>query len=181
MFMAEKERVEQTTTIEDKNDSFDTGNQQQPCTEKPIILVVTRHGHLKPSVMDYVLNVANRLNKKLLIAHVNTLPLLNDCGERSRYFATAVEESSALIQTKALETGVTVSSIKETGKIHKVVGRLCRILKRIEFIVIDQKGQMEELISHSPVPVFSIFKDEIMKDTDMKHETNLLCISKKNQ
>ena len=144
-------------------------NQQQDYTDKPVILMVTRHGHLTTAVMDYGLNVANRLDKKLLIAHVNTLPLLNDGGKRSRHFATAVEETSVLLQAKARHHGITVSCIKETGKIHKVVSRLCRILKKIEFIVIDQGVKQEEVTSHSPVPVFSIFKDENMTNTDITY------------
>ena len=167
MFTAKKEIVDETSRLEKDIAPCHTMNQQHSSTNKPIILMITRHGHLTAPVMDYGLNVADRLNKKLLIAHVNTLPLLNDGGKRSRYFATAFEESSVLIRAKAKQKGVAISNIKETGKISKVVNRLCRILKKIEFIVLDHGIQQEDVISHSPVPVFSIFQNEGMKEMDL--------------
>jgi hypothetical protein len=49
-----------------------------PYQEQPVILVVTRNGHLTEAVMEYSLNVAGRLNHRLLVAYVNTMPFLWD-------------------------------------------------------------------------------------------------------
>jgi hypothetical protein len=122
----------------------------------PFILVVTRNGHMAESVMDYAVNVADRLKYAILVVHANTLPFFRDGGERSRLFAAAMQESSLLFRQKAGARAVHVEHLGETGKIGKVVKRLCHTNKRIEFVIIDQGIRMEEVRSQAPVPVFSV-------------------------
>jgi hypothetical protein len=122
----------------------------------PFILVVTRNGHMAEPVMDYAINVADRLKYAILAVHANTLPFFRDGGERSRLFAAAMQESSLLFMQKAGARSVQVEHIGETGKIGKVVKRLCHTEKRIEFVIIDQGIRMEEVTSQAPVPVFSV-------------------------
>ena len=120
------------------------------------ILVVTRNGHMAEPVMEYAINVANRLKYSILAVHTNTLPFFPDGGQRSKLFAAAMLESAELFRKKAGARGVQVEHLGETGKIGKVVKRLCHTEKHIEFVVIDKGIRMEEVRSQSPVPVFSV-------------------------
>lgn len=120
------------------------------------ILVVTRNGHMAEPVMEYAINVADRLKYAILAVHTNTLPFFGDGGERTRLFAAAMQESSELFRRKAGARDVQVEHIGETGKIGKIVNRLCHTEKRIEFVIIDQGIRMEEVTSQVPVPVFSV-------------------------
>ncbi len=122
----------------------------------PFILVVTRNGHMPEPVMEYALNVADRLKYAILAVHINTLPFFRDGGERSMLFSLALEESSIFFEEKAKARNVRVEHLGETGKVGKVVKRLCYTEKRIEFVIIDQGIRMEEVTSQSPVPVFSV-------------------------
>jgi hypothetical protein len=122
----------------------------------PFILVATRNGHMAEPVMEYAINLADRLKYSLLAVHINTLPFFRDGGERSHLFSMALEESSLLFEKKAGARGVEVQHLGETGKVGKVVKRLCYTEKRIEFVIIDQGIRMEEVASQAPVPVFSV-------------------------
>lgn len=124
--------------------------------DKPVILVLTRNGHLTEKVMQYSLNVAGRLNHQLLVAYVNTMPFIKDGGFRSRRFAVAVENNASTLRGESQARGVSVAHIKESGKISKVVSRLCRIVKKIEFIIVDEGVSVEEVVSRAPVPVFNV-------------------------
>lgn len=124
----------------------------------PVILVVTRSGRLTDTVMQYSLNVAGRLNHRLLVAYVNTMPFLRDGGFRNRRFAIAVEDNVSHLKGRSREKGVTVAHIRESGKIARVVSRLCRIVKKIEFIIVDDGVSVEEVVSRAPVPVFNVNK-----------------------
>jgi hypothetical protein len=126
--------------------------------DTPVILVVTRTSHLTEKVMQYSLNVAERLNHRLLVAYVNTMPFLRDGGFRSRRFTIAVEDNFCRLKGHSKEKGVTVAHIKESGKIGKVVSRLCRIVKKIEFIIVDDGVSVEDVVSRAPVPVFNVRK-----------------------
>ncbi|MGW8195281.1 MAG: hypothetical protein ACWGOX_13555 [Desulforhopalus sp.] len=127
-----------------------------PYKDSPVILVVTRKGHLTDKVMKYSLNVAGRLNHRLLVAYVNTMPFLRDGGFRDRRFALAVEDNVFTLKKRSEEKGVNVAHIKESGKVSRVVSRLCRIVKKIEFIIVDDGVSVEEVISRAPVPVFNV-------------------------
>lgn len=139
----------------------------------PFILVVTRNGHMAEPVMNYALNVADRLKYSILAVHIDTLPFFRDGGKRSLLFAAAVQESAVLLRQKGEARGVLVKHLRESGKVGKVVQRLCHSPKRIEFVVIDQGIRMGEVASQSPVPVFSVIythsrADQINKSLSYK-------------
>ncbi len=78
----------------------------QNCTgmklaKPPYILVVTRNGHMAEPVMDYAVNVAERMKCSILAAHINTLPFYRDGGRRSTLFTAAMQESMTLFEAKA--------------------------------------------------------------------------------
>ena len=85
----------QSVTVNDIVNGDPSPNQQKI----PYILVVTRNGHMAEPVMDYALNVADRLKYKILAAHINTLPFYRDGGRRSGLFASAMQESALLIDS----------------------------------------------------------------------------------
>ena len=125
-------------------------------TKTPYILVVTRNGNMAEPVMDYALNVAERLKYSILAAYINTLPFYRDGGKRSKLFASAMQESSKLFREKGEARSIPVEHIGAAGKIGKAVKQLCHTEKRVEFVVIDQGISMKEVTSQSPVPVFSV-------------------------
>jgi hypothetical protein len=120
------------------------------------ILVITRNGHMAEPVMDYALNVADRLHYNIIAAHINTLPFYRDGGRRSGLFAVAMQESELLFKAKAEARGIQVKHHGDAGKIGKVVKRICHSEKYIEFVVLDQGIRRDEVVSQSPVPVFSV-------------------------
>lgn len=124
------------------------------------ILVVTRNGHMSESVMDYAVNVADRLKYNIIAVHINTLPFYRDGGRRSGLFAAAMQESAVLFRKKAEAKGVHIKHLGEAGKISKIVKGLCYSEKFIEFIVVDHGIRKEEVVSHAPVPVFSVIYTE---------------------
>ncbi|WP_136806518.1 hypothetical protein [Desulfosediminicola flagellatus] len=126
--------------------------------DQPVILVVTCNGHLTESVMGYSLNVAGRLNHRLLVAYVNTMPFLWEGGFRSRRFALAVKDNFSIMQERSQKRGIIVNHIKESGNIGRVVSRLCRIVKKIEFIIVDDGVSVEKVVSRACVPVFNVDK-----------------------
>ena len=126
----------------------------------PFILVVTRNGHMAEAVMNYAVNVADHLKYGILAVHINTLPFFHDGGKRSSLFAAAMQESALLFREKAGAKSVWVEHVEASGKTGRVVQGLCHSEKRIEFVVIDKGIRMEEVASHSPVPVFSVIYTE---------------------
>jgi hypothetical protein len=107
-------------------------------------------------VMNYAVNVAERLKYGIFAVHVNTLPFFCDGGRRNRLFASAMEESSAQLVKMAKAKGVLVEHLGESGKIGRVVKRLCHSERHVEFVIVDQGIGKEEVASQSPVPVFSV-------------------------
>ncbi|WP_457575698.1 universal stress protein [Desulfomarina sp.] len=129
---------------------------ETPAPNIPRILVVTSKGHLTEPVMDYAISVAERLNRAIHAVYVNTLPFLPDGGARARHFSRAVRESATIFKEKAREKPVFFSYTEESGKVGKVVHRLCYSAKRIDFIVIDKGIRRSEVTRKAPVPVFSV-------------------------
>lgn len=128
-----------------------------PGSVTSIILVVTRYGRFAEPVMDYAVNVADRLQCKLLAAYVNTLPQLWNDAERLDLRDQAINNNVELFQAKAKARGVSLDHVRESGRISKVINRLCHIVRRIEFVVIDKGIKMEEVSSRVPIPVFNVF------------------------
>jgi hypothetical protein len=137
---------------------MDTGefSSSQAATPSSRILVVTKSGNMTRPVMEYAINVAERLKCKLLAAYVNAQPLLWNDNEQSRVFTATMKENVAFFKAMANARGVELTHVQENGKIDKVISRLCHIVKRVEFVVIDKGIRLEEATACSPVPVFHI-------------------------
>ncbi len=137
-------------------DNADDVSQQCSLAKQSCILLVTRGSRLAEPVMDYAVNVAGRMNCKILATYVNTLPLFGNGDVYHKQFASAIEQNAAEFKEKAVVRGVDFEYVQESGKISKIISRLCRIVKRIEFVLIDQGIKIEEAAFGSPVPVFNI-------------------------
>lgn len=145
-------------TVLQRSRIVDTDNVSQPCilAKQSCILLVTRGSRLAEPVMDYAVNVADRMKCKILASYVNTLPLFGNGDVSHRQFASAIEQNAIEFREKAIARGVDFEYVQESGKISKIISRLCRIVKRIEFVLIDQGIKIEEAAFGSPVPVFNI-------------------------
>jgi hypothetical protein len=153
-------------------DMFNINSSVSAQKKTPYILVVTRNGHMAEPVMEYALNVADRLKYSILAAHINTLPFYCDGGKRSTFFASAMEESAKLFKKKGEASSVQIEHIGETGKIGRAVRRICSSEKHIEFVVIDQGINMKEVASQSPVPVFSVIYPQAKAGHKTTHNRN---------
>jgi hypothetical protein len=128
---------------------------------KSCILVVTSQSRPTEPMIEYVINVADRLGSKILVACVNTRPHLQATLRLSRSFVTSPQKITENFRKKAESKGIEFECIGEAGKISKVISRLCHIVKRVEFVIIDQGIRMEEAATGSPVPVFSVVSNEL--------------------
>ena len=131
---------------------------------KSCILVVTSQTRPAESMIEYVINVADRLGSKILVACVNTRPHLQATLSLSRSLETSPQKITENFRIKAENKGVEFECIGETGKISKVISRLCHIVKRIEFVIVDQGIKMEEAATGSPVPVFSVVSNALTSE-----------------
>ncbi len=133
--------------------------QQGLIQRSSVILIVTRNGHLSEKLMNYALEVAGRLQCAVLVAYINTMPRLWDGGRRIRRFNSAVEKSFTELTSRACATGITVSHVKESGRIRKVVHRLCLLVRKVSFVVVDEGVRIDDAEQGASVPVFSIGGD----------------------
>lgn len=106
--------------------------------------------------MNYSLNVAGRLCHRLLVAYVNTMPFLRGGIGRQERFVCRVAENVAKFKRKGGAKPVPISHVKESGKIGRVVSRLCRIVQKIDFIIVDEGVRIDDVVARSPVPVFNV-------------------------
>ncbi len=139
-----------------KIDDADDVSHRCSLAKQSCILLVTRGSRLAEPVMDYAVNVADRMKCKILATYVNTLPLFGNGDVYHKQFASAIEQNATEFKEKAVVRGVDFEYVQESGKISKIISRLCRIVKRIEFVLIDRGIKIEEAAFGSPVPVFNI-------------------------
>ena len=119
------------------------------------ILVVTGRVNPAPPVMEYVIQVADRLGSRILLATIT--PGGRSAGVSPLSPATGDGVTGEdLFRTRAEARGINYQRIAESGQTGKVVSRLCHVVKRVEFVVIDQGIKMEEVAAGSSVPVFTV-------------------------
>ncbi len=140
-------------------------NPRAPHAKQSVILVVTRKSRVAPAVMSYSVNLAARLGSKILVAYINTLPQLWDGGVRFRMLSVAVAESRSTFKCMAEEYGVTCDTIIENGRVTDVVNRLCQIVRRIDFIVINQSPGLSETMIEAPLPIFTLSETQTNEKT----------------
>jgi hypothetical protein len=137
--------------VETSDDTHQCSLAKQSC-----ILLITSNSQLTQPVMDYTVNVADRMNCKVLVAYVNTPAFLGSDDQHRRILLSTSARNATEFKEKAVTRGVIFEYVQESGKISKIISRLCQIVKRVEFVLIDQGIKIEEAVSGSPVPVFNI-------------------------
>ncbi len=125
----------------------------------PVILIVTRNCRLSHSAIRFSLDTAERLGFRVLVVFVNTWPFFWDGGRRERMFCDVANHRIHRFKQIAAEKNVAIDYVLESGKISKVIHRLCRLVRKLEFIVLDQ-GIQEYSAATATVPVFSLRKKE---------------------
>lgn len=156
-----------TTDHDEKQQSLATAAELEEKTaqgkalNKSCILVVTKRSEPEAWVMEYAINVADRLGTKILVACVNTRPHLQAELRLSRLREPLSNQNLEHFRLQAQSRGVDFECIREEGKISKVINRLCHIVKRVEFVIIDREIEMEEAASGSTVPIFSVVSNEL--------------------
>ncbi|WP_028580947.1 universal stress protein [Desulfogranum japonicum] len=125
----------------------------------PVILIVTRNCRLSSSAMQFSLASAERLGFRVLVVFVNTWPFLWEGGRSDKLFREAAYKRMEMFRQIASTKNVSVDHVFETGKVSKVVHRLCRLVRNLDFIVLDH-GIQEYSAATATVPVFIMRKNE---------------------
>ncbi|MFV0436318.1 MAG: hypothetical protein ACK5PS_02845 [Desulfopila sp.] len=127
----------------------------EPRSRGCILLVTTRHSPT-PTGMGYVVNLADRLGSKIIMVSVNPRPFSVSAATAARRQSQDTATEIDTFRHRAQARGIDFEYIEEEGKISKIVNRLCHIVRRVEFVVIDQGIEMEEVAAGSSVPVFGV-------------------------
>lgn len=122
----------------------------------PCIVVVTDSTRPTLPLMEYVVRVAGRLHAKILLVSINPRSSLLATSPLSVAASTPAGSEADPFRALAGTRGLAYERIAESGNPGKVVSRLCHIVKRVEFVVVDQGVKMEEVAAGSSVPVFSV-------------------------
>ena len=131
--------------------------------KKPVVLIVTRGGRLSESTKLQALGVAKRLDVRILVTYVDTMPLLHDGGFRNQSFHEAAKHDIEDLKSRADEIGVCVDFVREAGKISKVVSRLCRILNSLKFIIADSGVKAQSVAQRATVPIFIVVGNQLRR------------------
>jgi hypothetical protein len=136
----------------------------------PIVLLVTRRAHLTDSLKSYSIAIAGRLGLRILVAYVDTMPLLYDGGKRHRSFTETAGKDLEILKQRAESEGICADAVHESGKISKVVSRLCRILNNIKFIIVDSGVKPERVVQRATVPVFIVSANQLKRQNKLSGE-----------
>jgi|GEM_PF-6345334 len=158
--MSARYQAESTTVLQKEVNALDKEKTFPIRTHSdiPVVLVLVRGHNLSKEAMNFSLNVAGRLKHRILVAYVDTLPFLRNRGNHKSRFECGVEENVSVMLNKGKDRGVPVAYVKESGKIGRVASRLCRIVKKIDFIIVDGDLRLEDVVSRTPLPVFNVHK-----------------------
>jgi hypothetical protein len=126
------------------------------------ILVVGQGGALDPEVMDYAVNLAERLGYDLIALSVHTM-----LGQKGRFFAPykyhlwekfarRVRDAGEALQKKAALRGVRLEQVVKFGDLKSAVAEVHRRSKRIEFVITQNGIKEKEVNGDLNIPVFSI-------------------------
>lgn len=135
----------------------EAGFASRPFRAAHCFLVVTSRGRISRDVISYALDVAERLGSEILVAYVNTMPLLWTGGVSKDKLRLATRENEKAFLRLCQQKNISLRSVQESGRIDRVIHRLCNIARNIDFVIIDKGIRMDHAMARSPVPVFNIF------------------------
>ncbi|RJR40731.1 MAG: universal stress protein [Deltaproteobacteria bacterium] len=151
--------------LEEKNPRQDAGPDQEtrPKPEVPRKILVVGKGETPDvEVMDYAVNLAERLGYDLIALSVNTA-----LGQKGRLFtpykyhlrkkfAQRARDAGEALRKKAALKGVGLEQVVKCGDLRSAVAEVHRQSKRIEFVITQDGIKEKEVNGDLNIPVFSI-------------------------
>ena len=126
------------------------------------ILVVGKGSTFTPAVLDYAVNLAQRLGYDLIGMSLN--PTLEQLGKffspynlrlRSK-FSQQAQAAWELVRTDLERQGINSEHVVKFADVAEAVKDLNHEVKRIDFVITDVGIKSEEITGEIPLPVFSI-------------------------
>jgi hypothetical protein len=125
------------------------------------ILVVGREDAFPEHVMDYAINLAQRLGYDLVA--LNLTARFTSDGAFSPYrnhlreeFAQRAAQAAQIFRQMAASKGVRLDAAVKFGSLSQALDELHREIKRLEMVVTPQEEESEESAPEMALPVFSI-------------------------
>lgn len=156
---------------------LDQGVTPRPREVKRKILVVGKDSTFSTGVMDYAVNLAERLGYDLIALNVNP-----DLGQTGRYFspykqylrekfAQRAAAAWEVIQRQVAGKGIHGEQLVKFGDVDQAVKDLNHEIKRIDFVITEADIRNEEITGEIPLPVFSIAGYQGEKVMTKEHES----------
>ncbi len=126
------------------------------------ILVVGKGSTFTPAVLDYAVNLAQRLGYDLIGMSLN--PSLEQLGKffspynlrlRSKFNQQA-QAAWELVRPGLAQQGISSEHVVKFSEVAEAVKDLNHEVKRIDFVITDAGIKSEEITGEIPLPVFSI-------------------------
>ena len=126
------------------------------------ILVVGKGSTFTPAVLDYAVNLAQRLGYDLIGMSLN--PTLEQLGKffspynlrlRSK-FSQQAQAAWELVRPDLAQQGINSEHVVKFADVAEAVKDLNHEVKRIDFVITDVGIKSEEITGEIPLPVFSI-------------------------
>ena len=126
------------------------------------ILVVGKGSTFTPAVLDYAVNLAQRLGYDLIGMSLN--PTLEQLGKffspynlrlRSK-FSQQAQAAWELVRPDLARQGISSEHVVKFADVAEAVKDLNHEVKRIDFVITDVGIKSEEITGEIPLPVFSI-------------------------
>ena len=126
------------------------------------ILVVGKGSTFTPAVLDYAVNLAQRLGYDLIGMSLN--PNLEQLGKffspynlrlRSK-FSQQAQAAWELVRPSLAQQGINSEHVVKFSEVAEAVKDLNHEVKRIDFVITDVGIKSEEITGEIPLPVFSI-------------------------
>ena len=126
------------------------------------ILVVGKESTFTPAVLDYAINLAQRLGYDIIGMSLN--PALEQMGKffspynlhlRAR-FTQQARASWEAVRSGLAQQGINSEHVVKFSEVAEAVKDLNHEVKRIDFVITDVGINSEEITGEIPLPVFSI-------------------------
>lgn len=126
------------------------------------ILMVAKESAFTPAVMDYAVNLAQRLGYDLIGMNLN--PALEQTGKffspynlhQRGKFTQRARASWETVRSGLAQQGINSEHVVKFTEVAEAVKDLNHQVKRIDFVITDVGIKSEEITGEIPLPVFSI-------------------------
>jgi hypothetical protein len=124
------------------------------------ILVVGREDRFSEEIMNYAVQLAERLNCHIVAMNVGDgsngkSSVLHRLYWREAFRGRAVKAASEL-KARAARRGIACDHVVKFGDLGSAVEDLNHAIKRIEFMVSEAEANLEEVTREVTIPVFSV-------------------------